>query len=501
MQRGFAAGRKFTLPVPDLVFWKHKREFNRFYITPKGEMVLVLDHDDVSDRIVDELLVPKYPDAFDELREATGMLHLGRHNKSTMTAMGFVRGQFDPETGDENDPTLNELLFEIETPLSSAAEQTIKDLLAFEPNTVRYDVNNTVRGSDLRDFQKLIVRSLEERGGEGSGHHGHRGRPGKVGGSLPGKGISNLRFQVRPIGGEVTLVDGLEEAVAMGGGRVEYIDPYRKMWALYMWSDELEDRGFSLDEIDLAREIEIALEVHDYFLELINNPANAKAIEAMDRDGDQLLRIVQKWMEEREGFDIDNPFLRRQYGPSMNIVLTNNDDRVGAGSSQTGTKAAKVFWQPVTLDPEKQVLQADRGTFAFTGSPIYVLVHEMHHGFGSGSELDPFSSVVAADFYLNNRDYMTPGLEKGMLTELAQTLSGGQRRAAGEFKEYTLRDRAAMGWLYSRHSDYFDTIMDSYQTYWDTGDHSYEPARGWFVKTDIDAQRKKLAQWAKEFGA
>jgi hypothetical protein len=28
------------------------------------------------------------------------------------------------------------------------------------------------------------------RGGPGSGHHGHRGRPGEVGGSLPGEGFS-----------------------------------------------------------------------------------------------------------------------------------------------------------------------------------------------------------------------------------------------------------------------------------------------------------------------
>jgi 2'-5' RNA ligase len=163
MQRGFAAGMKFTMYVPDLAFWKHKREFNKFYITPDGEMVLVRDHDDVSDRIVDEMLVPQYPDAFEEMRDATGMLYLGKHNKSTLTAMGFVRGGLVPFTEDENDPSLRELHFEFETPLSSAAERTIKDLLAFEPETVRYDVNDTVRGNDFKDFQRLIARSFEER--------------------------------------------------------------------------------------------------------------------------------------------------------------------------------------------------------------------------------------------------------------------------------------------------------------------------------------------------
>ena len=40
-------------------------------------------------------------------------------------------------------------------------------------------------------MSKFIVKFVEKKGGAGSGHHGHAGRPGKRGGSLPGKsGVS-----------------------------------------------------------------------------------------------------------------------------------------------------------------------------------------------------------------------------------------------------------------------------------------------------------------------
>lgn len=42
-----------------------------------------------------------------------------------------------------------------------------------------------------QDFQPVAI-TVRIKGGPGSGHHGHRGRPGKVGGSLPGKGVLSL---------------------------------------------------------------------------------------------------------------------------------------------------------------------------------------------------------------------------------------------------------------------------------------------------------------------
>lgn len=39
---------------------------------------------------------------------------------------------------------------------------------------------------------------LVYKGGKGSGHHGHQGRPGKLGGSTPGKGKGTLRVPSPP---------------------------------------------------------------------------------------------------------------------------------------------------------------------------------------------------------------------------------------------------------------------------------------------------------------
>ncbi len=221
----------------------------------------------------------------------------------------------------------------------------------------------------------------------------------------------------------------------------------------------------------------------------------------MDRDGDQLLRMANQWMEGRDEFDIDNPFLRRQHAPTMNIILTNHEDRVGAGSSSVGTKAAKVFWQPLTLPVERQVIESgERGGFSFMVAPTYVLIHEMHHGFGSRTELDVFSTVIGADYLLNNRDLLTPRVERNLVQELAGRTNAGMRHASGEFKDFTLQDRAAMGWLYSRHSEYFDTVLDQRRRYWETGEHESEASRGWWERKPIDEQQKKLRQWAKKYG-
>jgi hypothetical protein len=39
---------------------------------------------------------------------------------------------------------------------------------------------------------KIRLKFVEKKGGAGSGHHGHAGRPGKVGGSSSGKGVGSV---------------------------------------------------------------------------------------------------------------------------------------------------------------------------------------------------------------------------------------------------------------------------------------------------------------------
>lgn len=336
--------------------------------------------------------------------------------------------------------------------------------------------------SSVREFLEIV-----ERGGPGSGYHDpHYGRPGEVGGSLPreaGAGVSMEGITYQAKAGDQEY-ESLEEAYEAGQGWIELTDAERNLWALIVADHpkrEL-DAGYTIDEIDLEREIQIALDVYDHFLEVLSDPDNATAMAAMDRHGQFILNGVAQWLEEKGEAG-------RGRRPSLNILITNNNDRVGAGSSSVNSRSAKVFWQPLTLDVEKWAIES--GGMAAAVHPVYVLTHELHHGFGSGSELDVFSEVVAFDYMIRHPETMGPATEKSMLSDIARTVHGAARRASGEFKDFTLQDRAAAGWLYSRHKDYLETIWAERMS-----DEPTNRSYGWYGET----YRDKLERWAKEYG-
>jgi hypothetical protein len=341
------------------------------------------------------------------------------------------------------------------------------------------------------------------RGGPGSGHFNHEGRPGEVGGSLPGGSVAakpietgrlpsldDIKFFIRDI--DQIEQDGLEDAYENGNGRFEIEDAERKLWALVVAArrGEEEDAGYSIDDIDLEKEVQTVLDVYDHFLDVLSDPANAKAIVAGDRHGQRMIETAKDWLEQIQKEDADEIFARRSYA-GMNIIITNNEKRVGAGSSDVSTKSAKVFWSPVTLDHEKSVLEDPERGFNFGISPVYVLVHELHHGFGSGSELDKFSDAVAADYLIKHTDLMGPETEKNMLDTLSGMAWRGSMRAAGEKKDSVLGSRAMFGWLYSRNQRYFDQYFNEVR------EQETFRSRGWWTETD----ESKYKRWAKEYGA
>ena len=84
----------------------------------------------------------------------------------------------------------------------------------------------------FEDYQKLKLKQAEEeagqdqKGGPGSGHHGHAGRPGQRGGSAPGKGggvsaseQANSRW--RPIGSRDKLPAGTVVGIQVSGGMLQ----------------------------------------------------------------------------------------------------------------------------------------------------------------------------------------------------------------------------------------------------------------------------------------
>jgi hypothetical protein len=65
-----------------------------------------------------------------------------------------------------------------------------------------------------------LLRRIINRGGPGSGHHGHKGRPGEVGGSLPsGKGPSGKGGGLQPFGEGVSDYAEAEGLVPRGESR------------------------------------------------------------------------------------------------------------------------------------------------------------------------------------------------------------------------------------------------------------------------------------------
>lgn len=346
-----------------------------------------------------------------------------------------------------------------------------------------------------------------QRGGPGSGHFGHAGRPGEVGGSLPSgrksgalPSLENIRWQVRR-GGKVVTFDSLAEALMAGEGRIEITDDERALWASVVtaWEDGTLEGGYSPGEIEVEIEIQRVLDVYDHMVAILSDPDNEAMILGTDRDGDSMLDVTERWIKRlqdlREQGEVDRLTLRR--APGMNIIITNNPERVGAGSSSMGSLSAKVFWEPTTLDPAKRHTSTGGG-FNFGISPIYVLIHELHHGFGSGTELDAISDVIAADYYMSRPETFTPAIERNMLDTLNGRVFGASRRASGAHREFILQDRAAMGWLYSRNRDYFDRVFSEVREYAESGDPPTERARGWTWQ--VDQTETRLQRWAREYG-
>jgi len=188
-QRGFGAGTRFAREIDSVDLHNYGEEWNRFFITPWGNIILVRDHDVVAEHVV-ETLFEKYTDEFLEIEDNLG--EVGGFDKDMLITMGFVRGGWRQSRARGATPdAIDELNIQFEAPMDRKTRNTIKDLLALNENMVvvwdHSTSDNRVQGQHREDLEKLIERTLEEKGGEGSGHHGHAGRPGEVGGSAPSK--------------------------------------------------------------------------------------------------------------------------------------------------------------------------------------------------------------------------------------------------------------------------------------------------------------------------
>ena len=176
------------------------------------------------------------------------------------------------------------------------------------------------------NFAPVLERKIVKRGGPGSGHHGHAGRPGKVGGSQPGRG---LRYSYAPEGQyEYIGTESLEDAISNGRGQIYVTTDDGQLWGLFSYptSDERgANREFTLDDIDFQKEIDTAVDDYDYFMALMTDPDNAKAFAAGDRGGQRMLDFTRKFLEDWEKIQANRgDYLEsfvRQYSASMNIIM------------------------------------------------------------------------------------------------------------------------------------------------------------------------------------
>lgn len=264
-EKGFGAGQPFVRECPALNIWDYGRSFGRFFIFPDGRLLLVKDHDELSDDVYQNELLHEYRGAFSYLaRQDQDISYIG---KNIIVNLGFIRGSWQQSDGSPSPETIERLIFQFDTPVSSAARRTIKDMLAINPNvniTWEHGTGDQrVAGQSPDDLKILISRVLDEEqteddmkavvrgplrrifieeGGEGSGHHGHAGRPGEVGGSAPEKFSKGQRVTYTTSEGE-KMEGFIDEGAAEKDGKTVYgfapdIDPHQTKFSAGYWGYE-----------------------------------------------------------------------------------------------------------------------------------------------------------------------------------------------------------------------------------------------------------------------
>lgn len=195
------------------------------------------------------------------------------------------------------------------------------------------------------------------------------------------------------------------------------------------------------DEVDLAyeqRAIEAATaEAHAFWTA---DDADADAIRKRDRD-------------------LPGPHPKTPMG--VMTVFTFNQKDYGMGSG--GYRAAKVFWGPYSAPNRVERLMAPMkmedgrtryeseesqryasSAFSAGVDPIYVLSHELHHGYGGHSEFDLGSDVVALSAHLRTKGEYDPEgrITRELLGNLFNAVAFRSFRYKGRHVRWTPQARA-----------------------------------------------------------
>jgi len=265
-------------------------------------------------------------------------------------------------------------------------------------------------------YWKLTIK-----GGPGSGHWGHAGRPGKIGGSLPG----NVAVSIATGRTAVMRHDLLKR------GRHETQDhpDFRFL------SVAVRDGDVQPNEFDAVLEIERIAGAKRYVENFIRE--NRELVGQLDDDG-----LIM---------DPDRNI-------AANIVFTTDKADAGMGSASSDAGIIKVFYAP--YDAEKAGWESWRKD-AWEIDPLFVATHELHHAYGSLTELDILSDVMAVGYHLELGNTLNPSEVNRVARGWLQV---GTDRVAGKdwWREHVVRSRKAFRWLYDTNPEYAKQIMSEY---------------------------------------
>lgn len=259
------------------------------------------------------------------------------------------------------------------------------------------------------------------KGGVGSGNFGHAGRPGKVGGSAP-----------NPVAaGKHKMTGEMKEKVYSDGTRSghEYVEDTKKF---YLW---MTTRGgdIQIDQFDPAQEYDKIMGTLDYVRSVISS-----------KEGKKLAKGCDEYLySDPKELDAAN-----QMRVSMNIIFTAQDKDIGAGSG--GLRSARVFWLPYSNAEGKRAGVSEGfpiGSLGIDGT--FVLVHELHHAFGSDSELDAWSTAVAIGrHYEMGNKLMTRAVDYEVTTMIYHARSTSRKKYMPKIRREA---RATFVFLKTRH--------------------------------------------------
>jgi SPP1 gp7 family putative phage head morphogenesis protein len=177
-------------------------------------------------------------------------------------------------------------------------------------------------------------------------------------------------------------------------------------------------------------------------------------------------RIKQTTARYREVLANDGEFVRymdregwrmTQYAGdgdiSIQVIFTGDQKDAGMGTGGPGS--TRVFYAPYGLADRAARLPWE----TFQTDPLYVLTHELHHAFGSGSEFDIISDVIGLDVHLAAGNSLNTTLvDRAMDSLVLQSF----HRASGRFAESTARAKGGALWLSERHPEAIGQVLAQY---------------------------------------